>query len=72
MEIRLIYLGKSKCKELDNDFDYLFDLFKIKAKSKGYNNPKLKFIKEKSNVKVYVEIDIDNLPISEQDFDLED
>lgn len=59
MQERLIYLGKIKCKKIDNNFDEVFEKYEKRAIEKGYNNPKLKLLKEKSVVKIYVTIDLD-------------
>lgn len=59
MEERLIYLGRVKKKEVDKDFDSVFDRYEKRAIEKGYKNPKLKMLKEKSIVKFYVIIDLD-------------
>lgn len=59
MKERLIYLGKVKCKEVDKDFDTLFEKYEKRAIEKGYEKPKLKLLKEKSIVKFYVIIDLD-------------
>lgn len=59
MEERLIYLGRVKCKKVDNDFDSVFEKYEKRAIEKGYENPKLKLLKEKSIVKIYVIIDLD-------------
>ena len=65
MKERLMYIGKVKCREIDNDFDETLAKFERKAIEKGYYNKKIKFIKEKSIVKVYVIVDLDS------EFDLE-
>lgn len=59
MEERLIYLGRVKKKEVDKDFDSVFDRYEKRAIEKGYKNPKLKMLKEKSIIKFYVVIDLD-------------
>ncbi len=59
MEERLIYLGKVKKKEIDKDFDAVFEKYENRAIEKGYKNPKMKLLKEKSIVKFYVIIDLD-------------
>ena len=59
MEERLIYLGKAKRKKVDEDFDALFEKYEKRAIEKGYEKPKLKLLKEKSIVKFYVIVDLD-------------
>lgn len=59
MEERLIYLGKVKKKEVDKDFDSVFDKYEKRAIEKGYKKPKIKMLKEKSIIKFYVVIDLD-------------
>jgi hypothetical protein len=60
MQERLIYLGKIKCKEIDNNFDDVLSKYERKAIDRGYFNKKIKFIKEKSIVKIYTIIYIDS------------
>lgn len=55
----MIYLGKVKRKEIDEDFDATFEKYEKRAIDKGYKNPKLKILKEKSIVKFYVLIDLE-------------
>jgi hypothetical protein len=65
MKERLMYIGKVKCREIDNNFDETLAKFEKKAIEKGYYNNKIKFIKEKSIVKVYAIVDLDS------DFDID-
>lgn len=59
MEERMIYLGKMKRKKVDEDFDAVYDKYKMRAVERGYENPQLKIFKEKSIVKFYVTIDFE-------------
>lgn len=65
MKERLMYIGKVKCREIDSNFDETLAKFERKAIDKGYYNKKIKFIKEKSIVKVYAIVDLDS------DFDID-
>lgn len=59
MQERMMYLGKEKNKKVSENFDANFDKYKKRAIDKGYNNPRLKILKEKSIVKFYVIVDIE-------------
>ena len=59
MEERLIYLGKLKRKKVDEDFDVVYDKYKKRAIDRGYENPILKLLKERSIVKFYVVIELE-------------
>lgn len=56
---RMIYLGKMKSKKVNEDFDASYDKYKLRAIERGYKNPQLKILKEKSIVKFYVIIDLE-------------
>ncbi len=55
MEIRLRKLGKEKAKNLDKDFDNLYEKYKQKAMKAGLNG-EIKFIKEHGVIYFYVVI----------------
>jgi hypothetical protein len=59
MQERMMYLGKEKNKKVSENFDANFDKYKKRAIDKGYKNPKLKILKEKSIVKFYVVVEIE-------------
>ena len=53
MEERVRRLGIEKKKDVDTDFDAIYDKYKKKATDEGYNG-ELKFRKEKGNVVIFV------------------
>ena len=57
MNIRLHKLGTEKIKVFDDDFDNIYDIYKLKAEKDGYYG-ELKFIKEHGNIVVYTIIKI--------------
>ena len=48
-----------KCKKVDKDFDAVYDKYKKRAIERGYENPQMKVLKEKSIVRFYVIIDLE-------------
>ena len=60
MEQRMFYIGKVKRKEIEKDFDTVYEKYRKRALEKGYENPKLKILKEKSIVKFYVLVDLED------------
>lgn len=52
-ETHLRKLGIEKAKDLTNDFDKLYEMYKKKAEEAGLNG-ELKFIREHGKVKIYV------------------
>lgn len=53
---RLRKIGIIKSKIFKNSFDEVYDRYKKKAISLGYNN-ELKFIKDKNRVTIYIELE---------------
>lgn len=49
-------LGTEKQKEIDTNFDAIFDKYKKKAESEGYFGD-LKFSKEKGKIVIFVELE---------------
>jgi hypothetical protein len=68
MEIRLHKLGTEKEKNFRENFDNIYDFYKIKAKYDGYQG-ELKFIKERGKVIIYVQIELPepNKPLDDLD-----
>lgn len=48
-----------KSKKVNEDFDASYDKYKLRAIERGHKNPQLKILKEKSIVKFYVIIDLE-------------
>jgi len=61
MQERLFYLGKEKNKKVSENFDANFEKYEKRAVDKGYKNPKIKILKEKSIVKFYVIVDLEEV-----------
>jgi len=58
MNERLYYLGKCKPKELKQNFDEVYDYYKIQASKKGYHGD-ISFIEDRKWVKFYVKVEIE-------------
>jgi hypothetical protein len=61
MQERLFYLGKEKNKKVSENFDAHFEKYEKRAVDKGYVNPVLKILKEKSIVKFYVIVNLEEM-----------
>lgn len=59
MEERMMYLGKERSKKVSENFDAHLEKYEKRAIDRGYENPRLKILKEKSIVKFYVVVDIE-------------
>jgi hypothetical protein len=61
MQERLFYLGKENNKKVSENFDANFEKYEKRAIDKGYKKPRLKILKEKSIVKFYVIVDLEEV-----------
>jgi hypothetical protein len=59
MQIRLHRLGTEKEKKFKENFDEIYDFYRIKAKNDGYHS-ELKFIKERGKIIIYVEFNLND------------
>jgi hypothetical protein len=51
----LFYLGKTKEEELINNFDEIYDVYRLLAHKKGFSG-EIKFVESLDNIYIYVKI----------------
>lgn len=51
----LFYLGKTKEEELVNNFDAVYDIYRLLAHKKGFSGD-IKFVESLDNIYIYVKI----------------